>query len=104
MDKEIAVAVDLARKAGVIVMEVYATNFSVTYKGGNDPVTDADKRSNDLIVEGLKKNFPNDIVVAEESPRPDDTQINNRVWYVDPLDGTKEFIACLLYTSPSPRD
>jgi len=58
-----------------------------------DPVTEADKRGNDLIVHGLEQAFPDDIIVAEESEKPDDNQTGNRVWYVDPVDGTKEFIA-----------
>ena len=70
--RELSIAVDLARKAGKVVMEVYATDFSVFYKGASDPVTDADKRGNDLIVEGLEQVFPEDIVVAEESEKPED--------------------------------
>ena len=91
--RELTVAVELARKAGAAIMEVYATEFSVAYKGKNDPVTEADKRGNDLIVHGLEQAFPDDIIVAEESEKPDDNQTGNRVWYVDPVDGTKEFIA-----------
>lgn len=83
----------LARQAGNTVMDVYATDFAVAYKGANDPVTEADQRANDLIVQSLQEAFPHDLVVAEESPRPDVTQPATRVWYVDPLDGTKEFIA-----------
>ena len=48
--KDLSVAVDLARKAGGVIMEIYATDFSVSYKGESDPVTDADKRGNDLIL------------------------------------------------------
>ena len=90
---ELSVAVDLARKAGKVVMEVYATDFSVSYKGASDPVTDADKRGNDLIVAGLEQAFPEDIVVAEESEPPVDSRAASRIWFVDPLDGTKEFVA-----------
>lgn len=90
--RELTVAVELARKAGEAIMEVYVTDFSVAYKGKNDPVTDADKRGNELIVNGLRQAFPDDIIVAEESEKPDDTQTGNRIWYVDPVDGTKEFI------------
>ncbi len=90
--RELTVAVELARKAGEAIMEVYATDFSVAYKGKNDPVTDADKRGNELIVNGLRQAFPDDIIVAEESEKPDDTQTGHRIWYVDPVDGTKEFI------------
>ena len=86
-------AVELARRAGQAVMDVYATDFAVASKGHNDPVTEADRQANDLIVTGLKEAFPRDTVVAEESPPPDDLPASGRVWYVDPLDGTKEFIA-----------
>ena len=93
MNKELSVAVELARRAGQAVMDVYATEFAVASKGHNDPVTEADRQANDFIVTGLKKAFPRDTVVAEESPPPDDLPASGRVWYVDPLDGTKEFIA-----------
>ena len=93
MNKELSVAVELARQAGQAVMDVYAQDFTVAYKGKNDPVTEADRQGNDLIVKGLKEAFPRDTVVAEESPHPDGIPPSGRVWYVDPLDGTKDFIA-----------
>jgi len=99
MDHELSVAVALARQAGQIVMDVYATDFAVAYNGTNDPVTEADRRGNDVIVQGLREAFPHDVVVAEESPHPfaspdaEAPTAAQRVWYVDPLDGTKEFIA-----------
>ena len=93
MNKELSVAVQLARQAGQVVMDVYATNFAVASKGQNDPVTEADRQANDLIVKGLQAAFPRDTVVAEESPSPDGLPASGRVWYVDPLDGTKDFIA-----------
>ena len=90
---EIKVAHYLAREAGKVIMQIYSTDFSVHMKGKGDPVTEADKRANDLIVNGLQKEFPNDGIVAEESPRDTAQQGKARVWYVDPLDGTKEFIS-----------
>ncbi|MGB0908858.1 MAG: 3'(2'),5'-bisphosphate nucleotidase CysQ family protein, partial [Nitrospirales bacterium] len=57
-----------------------------------DPVTEADKLANTLIVEGLRKQFPQDDIVAEESAPPANLSHTGKVWYVDPLDGTKEFI------------
>ncbi len=93
MNEELSVAVELARRAGQAVMDVYATDFAVASKGHNDPVTEADRQANDLIVKGLTEAFPLDTVVAEESPPPEDIPASGRVWYVDPLDGTKDFIA-----------
>lgn len=74
-------------------MEVYATDFSIAYKGNADPVTTADKRANEYIVNALRESFPNDGIVAEETADTSDATKGGRCWYVDPLDGTKEFIA-----------
>ena len=93
MNLELSVAAQLARRAGRAVLDVYATDFAVASKGHNDPVTEADRQANDLIVKGLAEAFPLDTVVAEESPPPDGLPASGRVWYVDPLDGTKDFIA-----------
>ena len=90
---QLQIAVELARQAGRLILEIYDTDFSVSYKGKSDPVTEADQRANDLIVEGLQRQFPQDLIVAEESSLPNETINSNFVWYVDPLDGTKEFIA-----------
>jgi 3'(2'), 5'-bisphosphate nucleotidase len=90
---EIRIASTLARQAGEVIMNIYKKDFSVSYKGTNDPVTEADQQANTLIVKGLMTAFPNDHVVAEESPLPLEAQTTGRVWYVDPLDGTKEFIS-----------
>jgi 3'(2'), 5'-bisphosphate nucleotidase len=92
-ERETQEAARIAREAGKIILEVYATDFDVEYKGKNDPVTIADQRANDYIVGELRRIFPGDGVVAEESGDKSDALSNGRCWYVDPLDGTKEFIA-----------
>lgn len=91
--RELDEAARLARAAGAILMNIYATDFAVSYKGPNDPVTEADKRANELLVQGLRASFPTDGVVAEESADNSDALRKGRVWYVDPLDGTHEFIS-----------
>ncbi|HNP61814.1 MAG TPA: 3'(2'),5'-bisphosphate nucleotidase CysQ [Nitrospirales bacterium] len=90
---EIEIASHLARKAGEIIMEIYKNGFAVMYKGINDPVTKADQQANALIVDELHIHFPQDSIVAEESPLPCNSLTTGRTWYIDPLDGTKEFIA-----------
>jgi len=90
---EIEIISNLARKAGEVIMKIYQEDFSVMYKGANDPVTQADQQANAIIVEGLQAHFPQDSIVAEESPLPSASLTKGRVWYVDPLDGTKEFIS-----------
>ena len=91
--RELEEATRLARAAGAVLMKIYATDFAVSYKGPNDPVTDADKQANELLVQGLWASFPADGVVAEESADNSDALRKGRVWYVDPLDGTYEFIS-----------
>lgn len=93
LDRELVEAVKLAREAGEILMRIYATDFDVEYKGEANPVTEADRLANDLLVRRLREAFPNDGVVAEETPDKSDALRRGRCWYVDPLDGTKEFIA-----------
>ena len=93
LDREIAEASRIARKAGAILMEVYATDFSVDYKAEADPVTEADTRANAYIVDEIRKAFPDDGIVAEETEDKSDALRGGRCWYVDPLDGTKEFVA-----------
>ena len=83
----------LAREAGALISEVYAQDFSVAFKGANDPVTQADLRANRHIVDDLRKRFPQDGVVAEEDADQSDAARYADCWFVDPLDGTKEFIA-----------
>jgi len=87
------VAADLARIAGQAILEVYASSFDVRYKGPDDPVTDADLRAEEIIVSGLSREFPDDGIISEERPVSDEARRKTRVWYVDPLDGTGEFVA-----------
>ena len=89
--RELEVAGRLAREAAAIIRQVYETPFSVVQKAaGGGPVTEADKRANELIVKGLELAFPADDIVAEESTHR--APKTNRVWFVDPLDGTREFV------------
>jgi len=86
---------DIAEQAGRLVLEVYATAFQVDLKGPNDPVTLADHRSNDHITAALARSFPGVPIVAEESD-PSLYAGHERareVFFVDPLDGTREFVA-----------
>ncbi|MEM9070030.1 MAG: 3'(2'),5'-bisphosphate nucleotidase CysQ [Myxococcota bacterium] len=92
-ERELNAASEIALSAGEIIRTVYAKDFAVAYKGVRDPVTDADTQANAHIVEALRKAFPEDGIVAEETADKSDALKGGRVWFVDPLDGTKEFIA-----------
>jgi 3'(2'), 5'-bisphosphate nucleotidase len=98
LDRELVEAVKLAREAGEILREIYATDFSVRNKSAEgaevDPVTEADTRVNAFLVGRIHEAFPADAIVAEESVNEaPKAGAASRCWYVDPLDGTKEFIA-----------
>ena len=84
----------LAREAGRAILEVYASSFSVQEKEDRSPLTEADLRSEKLILAGLKRIAPEIPVLSEESGQvPFATRRNwSRLWVVDPLDGTREFV------------
>lgn len=88
---ELETAARLAREAGAAALGFYG-NIPMEYTGSS-PVTAADRASNDVIVAGLKHAFPADAILSEESADTPDRLGASRVWIVDPLDGTKEFIA-----------
>lgn len=94
MNAELEQLLVIAADAAKVVMEVYARPFDVDYKGPQDPVTEADRRANDLICERLLQAFPGVPVVAEESDPQTfaDFRAHARVFFVDPVDGTREFV------------
>lgn len=92
---ELNQAIQIAREASAVLLQIYATDFAVDFKGSgqSDPVTEADRRANALIVARLRDAFPDDGIIAEESEHNTSVFRRRRIWYVDPLDGTKEFVA-----------
>jgi 3'(2'), 5'-bisphosphate nucleotidase len=94
LSAELDVAKGLARAAGKRILEHYVKGFAVEFKGPDeaDPVTQADKDANQIIVEGLARAFPGDGILAEESELDADRHRYRRLWCIDPLDGTREFI------------
>jgi len=84
--------IGIVRRAGAIVMDVYATDFVVRGKADASPVTQADERAEAFIVPALEALSPGVPVVAEEAvARGHTPQVGRRFWLVDPLDGTREF-------------
>jgi 3'(2'), 5'-bisphosphate nucleotidase len=92
LDRELRVAERLARDASSAAMRFYGTAVADAGTAAS-PVTDADRASNEVIVAGLAAAFPTDAVLSEESRDPEARLDAARVWIVDPLDGTKEFLA-----------
>ena len=89
---ELAAAEQAARDAGVAVMGSFRGKFDVREKSKNNPVTSADLEANRIIRGCIQKNFPNDGWLSEEDSDNGDRLGLSRVWVVDPIDGTKEFI------------
>jgi len=85
---------ELARKAGAAILEIYNTDFSVTGKADNTPLTEADLAAHRLIVSTLQRLTPDIPVLSEESTSiPFETRRTwQSYWLIDPLDGTKEFV------------
>ncbi len=84
----------IALKAGSTIMEIYNKDFMIEYKDDKSPLTEADKRSNEIICEALKKLYPQIPIMSEENKQ---TEYEIRkdweyYWCIDPIDGTKEFI------------
>jgi len=87
-------AIELAKKAGDAILEVYNTDFDVAEKDDESPLTRADLASHHVISDGLARQDAHTPIISEEGGLPE-FQVRrewSRYWLIDPLDGTKEFI------------
>ena len=92
LDRELAVASDAARRAGRLQMERYERLERIVHKSAHDVVTEVDELSEQLIIGSLREAFPGDAFLAEESGKSSDVAgDNDRVWVIDPLDGTVNY-------------
>jgi myo-inositol-1(or 4)-monophosphatase len=90
--REREAAVEAARRAGAIVRRHYGAGAGAAEKGPDNPVTRADLEADASIRALLGAAFPDDGWLSEETADSADRLSRRRVWIVDPLDGTKEFI------------
>jgi 3'(2'), 5'-bisphosphate nucleotidase len=95
-DPELDEVIRIARIATLRVSDVYATDFAVELKAEGDPVTRADRESSEIICASLTSSFPGDAILSEEAVPASPDVVGRlvsspRVWFVDPLDGTREF-------------
>jgi myo-inositol-1(or 4)-monophosphatase len=79
----------MAREAGSLLMEYFRQHVKIEYKGDVDLVTVADRKSEALILERIRRQFPDHDVMGEEGARIETG--SDYKWYVDPLDGTTNF-------------
>ncbi|WP_019585541.1 3'(2'),5'-bisphosphate nucleotidase CysQ family protein [Deinococcus apachensis] len=92
LNEERQVATRLALEAGELLRTHLARGLIVEHKtGADDPVTAADREASDLILAGLRAAFPGDGLLSEEAADSPSRLGVERVWIVDPIDGTKEF-------------
>ncbi len=90
-DDELAAAIDAARAGGAAIRSAFGEDHAVTFKSGGDPLTAADAAADRRIRERLIGRFPADGWLSEEG----DARVvagGRRLWVVDPLDGTREFV------------
>jgi myo-inositol-1(or 4)-monophosphatase len=88
-ERELAVAVAVAREAGALLKENFGREQQVDYKGRINLVTEMDRRSERLIVSRIQAEFPSDDILAEEGGG--ERRGAERLWIVDPLDGTTNY-------------
>lgn len=92
-EKELNAAIIAGLLAKDKIMEIYNAPFDVEIKDDNSPVTLADKTADKMIREYLHKEFPLYAFLTEESEDNKERLSNDLVWIVDPVDGTKDFVA-----------
>ncbi|AKH88201.1 inositol-1-monophosphatase [Edwardsiella tarda] len=96
------IAVRAARKAGNLIAKSYETPDAVeaSQKGSNDFVTNVDRDAEHLIIETIRKSYPQHTIISEECGEllGEDHEIQ---WVIDPLDGTTNFIKRLPHFSVS---
>ncbi|MCK8481778.1 3'(2'),5'-bisphosphate nucleotidase CysQ [Psychroserpens algicola] len=91
-NKNLKTAIEASLKAGEVIMQVYDTAFNIELKDDKSPLTEADKKANDIINSFLQ---PTPIPIISEENKQIDYAVRQEwetCWIVDPVDGTKEFI------------
>ena len=84
---------DAAIAAGQQIMAIYANDeIPVDWKADDSPLTQADVRAHQVIIDHLGKNLPGIQIISEEDETNTDVVFDNMFFLVDPLDGTKEFL------------
>lgn len=91
--KELKAAIEAGLLAKDKIMQFYNDGFEVEIKEDDSPVTIADKTADKIINDYLSKLFPTHSFLTEESEDNLDRLNNDYVWIVDPVDGTKDFVA-----------
>lgn len=92
-DAELRAVLAAVHAAGEEIMRFFRTDQEVRMKGHDQPVTQADLSANAILEERLLGTFPDYGWLSEETVDRPDRLDRDRVWIVDPIDGTRSFIA-----------
>lgn len=92
-ERELKKMIEACQKAKIEIMKIYNQEFDVEIKDDDSPVTLADKTADRLIRELLSKEFPSYAFLTEESEDDLERRKNDYLFVVDPVDGTKDFVA-----------
>lgn len=92
MDNDLKLAINASLKAGEIIMQYYCDDYEIKEKGYHNPVTTADNEADTYLKSTLMSARPQYGWLSEETVDSKNRLNKEKVWIVDPLDGTKEFI------------
>ena len=92
MDSDLKLAINASFKAGEIIMQYYCDDYEIKEKGYHNPVTTADNEADSYLKSTLMSARPQYGWLSEETVDSKSRLSKEKVWIVDPLDGTKEFI------------
>lgn len=94
MEPAVNIALRAARKAGdaIVAAAERMDLVKVQEKEKNDFVTNVDHTAEEIIVEQLRKAYPEDRIIGEESGLLESESTSENTWYIDPLDGTTNFV------------
>ena len=95
MKDRLQLAIELARRAGGLILEGQGMNLRVSKKGATDLVTDYDLKSEQMLVKGILEAYPEDRILAEEGTNTDSASGAHadaeHLWLIDPIDGTTNY-------------
>lgn len=93
MSEELKVALRAAEDAAAVLLRHFEIGVTTEWKGDRNPVSVADREAEAVVRAILHEAFPDDIVVGEEGAAASEGHVEGRRrWYVDPLDGTSNFV------------
>jgi 3'(2'), 5'-bisphosphate nucleotidase len=92
LSRELEAARAIVIEASALVATFDGRSLEVKHKYGGEPVSQADLASSELIVRRLREAFPDDAILSEELPDDSQRLAKSRVWMIDPIDGTSDFL------------